>query len=97
MRFASHLADNSLGVRRSAKPDENTAEGKGGAMTTRRVNPATVQKFLAGISYPCGKEDLVNHAREHGADQNVIQALESFHQDTFNTASDVSRAIGEME
>lgn len=66
-------------------------------MTTRRVNPAVVQKFLAGISYPCSKEELIDHARGQGADENVIQMLESFSQETFNSAADVSRAIGEVE
>lgn len=66
-------------------------------MPTQHVSPAGVQKFLAGIDYPCSKEDLVNHAQRQGADENVINMLQSLDDDKFETAADVSKAIGEIE
>jgi hypothetical protein len=34
-----------------------------------------VQKCLAGMDYPASRDDLVNHAREHGADEPMLEAL----------------------
>ena len=39
------------------------------------INPIQVQKALGGMNYPAGKEDLVKHAEEKGADEKVLSAL----------------------
>ncbi len=61
------------------------------------VSPAYVQRFLSGIDYPVSKEDLVNHARSQGADENVIRLLQGLPGNRFESAADVSKAIGQME
>jgi predicted transcriptional regulator len=61
------------------------------------VNPIQVQKFLKGIDYPVSKEDLIAHAEENGADDNVLDTLEQIEEDEFETPADVSKAIGEIE
>ncbi len=60
------------------------------------VSPVQVQRFLSGIDYPVSKEDLVNHARDKGADENIIEALEKLPEQTYESANDVSQAIGRM-
>jgi hypothetical protein len=62
-----------------------------------RINPVQVQKFLGGIDYPASRDELVNRAREQGADENVMQTLEELPMDRFNGPNDVSEAIGKME
>lgn len=59
------------------------------------VNPTQVQKYLGGLDYPCTKADLVDHARQEGADQNVINTLQGLPYDEFNSPNDVSQAIGQ--
>jgi hypothetical protein len=58
------------------------------------VNPIQLHKYLGGIDYPADKKTLIERAREKGADDNVIQTLESLPRDRFNSANDVSEALG---
>jgi hypothetical protein len=60
------------------------------------VNPIQVQKFLGGIDYPIGKQDLLEHARSKGADDDVMSTLEQLPFDEFNSPNDVSEAIGKL-
>lgn len=41
-----------------------------------KPNPTQIQKFLGGMDYPAGKQKLVEHAREKGAPDDVVQTLE---------------------
>lgn len=60
------------------------------------VNPGQVQKFLRDVDYPASKQDIIRHAQEHGADENVRSALEKLPDENFNSPNDVSAAIGKM-
>jgi hypothetical protein len=60
------------------------------------VSPIQVQKFLGGLDYPVGKQQLVEHARRNGADDDVMSTLEALPFDDFNSPNDVSEAIGEL-
>ena len=61
-----------------------------------RVSPATLERYLSGIHYPCSRQDLVNHARHQNAPQEVIQTLQNLPRNNFHGPVDVSRAVGEM-
>lgn len=61
------------------------------------ANPVEVEKSLKGIDFPAKKQDLVNHAKQHGADQEVIQTIQDLPRNEFHTAADVTKAIGEMD
>lgn len=60
------------------------------------VNPIQVQKFLSGVDYPIGKQELVDHAKSQGADDEVTQTLENLPFEEFNSPNDVSEAIGKL-
>jgi hypothetical protein len=60
------------------------------------VNPIQLQKHLSGLDYPASKQDLVRHARQRGADEDALDALESLPRDRFNSPNDVSEAIGDL-
>jgi hypothetical protein len=62
-----------------------------------RVNPIEVQRHLKGIDYPVSKADLVKHAQEHGADEELQSILEELPRDEFQTPADVNKAIGQIE
>lgn len=53
----------------------------------------TVQKALSGVSYPATKEQLVRHAREHGADQDALSALEGLPDREYDGPNEVSKAV----
>ncbi|OGF23348.1 hypothetical protein A2Y83_01375 [Candidatus Falkowbacteria bacterium RBG_13_39_14] len=61
------------------------------------VNPAQIQKFLGGMNYPASKDDLIKHAKEKGADENVISSLQALPEREYGSAAEVSKAISEGE
>ena len=62
-----------------------------------QANPIQIQKYLKGISYPTSQQDLVKHALEQGADQDVISVLEQLPNGQYETPADVSKVIGNVE
>ena len=62
-----------------------------------KVNPVQVEKFLGGVNYPAGKQDLVKHAQQHGADQNLTSLLQRLPDKQYGSPIDVSEAIGKLE
>lgn len=62
-----------------------------------KVNPIQVQKFLSGMDYPCNKQDIVEHAKSQGADDNVMETLKQLPDENYQTPADVSEAIGKIE
>jgi hypothetical protein len=62
-----------------------------------KVNPIQVQKFLGGMDYPATKDEIVNHAKSKGADENIMDTLEQLPEDDYETPADVSKAIGQIE
>jgi hypothetical protein len=61
------------------------------------VNPVQIQKFLKGVNYPASRQDLIHQAEQHGADQNVRDALDRLPDIQFQTPADVSQAIGKLD
>jgi len=61
------------------------------------VNPIQIQKFLKGVDYPASKQDLVKHAKQQGADENVCSTLEQLPDEEYETPADVSKGIGNID
>ncbi len=57
------------------------------------VNPIQVQKALGGMNYPAGKQAIVAHARQRGADEEVISALERIPDREYDGPSGVQKEI----
>jgi len=62
-----------------------------------KINPIQIQKYLGGVDYPVKKQDLLKHAEQNGADQNVRSALEQLPDESFEMPADVSKALGKLE
>jgi len=62
-----------------------------------RANPIEVEKSLKGIDFPAKKQDLLRHAQQRGANQEVLETIENLPEENFNNAADVAKAIGEMD
>ena len=58
-----------------------------------KVNPIQVQKALGGMDYPAGKQQILDHARQQGADQEVISALEQIPDREYDGPSGVQKEI----
>lgn len=62
-----------------------------------KVNsPIQVQKFLSGLDYPVNKEQILQKAKEEGADRNVMQALERLPERRFESPVSISKEIGQL-
>ena len=62
-----------------------------------KVNPIQLQKHLKGVDYPASKQDLIDHAKQQGADENALSALEQLPDEQYETPAEVSKAIGQEE
>lgn len=54
-------------------------------------NPVQMQKFLSGVDYPASRDQLVEHARSKGADDDVLEHLKQLPDRSFDGPNAVSR------
>ena len=64
-------------------------------MTADRPNPIQAQKFLGGVDYPVGRDDLVRTAERSGADDRLLDALRSLPDRKYSGPNAVSAALSE--
>jgi hypothetical protein len=58
-----------------------------------KPNPIQMQKFLGGVDYPASRQDLIEHARSNGADEDVLSGLEAMPDKVYNGPNAVSQAF----
>lgn len=58
-----------------------------------KPNPVQMQKFLGGVDYPAGRDELVEHARSAGADDAVLEHLQALPDRTFDGPNAVSQSF----
>ena len=61
-----------------------------------KVNTVQLQKNLNEVNYPVSKKDLIKHAEQKGADEGVLRAFKQLPSKQYETAVDVSNAIGNI-
>jgi hypothetical protein len=57
------------------------------------VQVTEVQKALKGMDYPADREELVEHAKRNGADQEIIDALENMDKQNFDGPNAVMKGL----
>lgn len=55
--------------------------------------PAKLTQLLGEANYPCSKQELVDYAREQGADDGIVQSLLRLDRSRFNSPTDVDDAL----
>lgn len=58
--------------------------------------PSQLYRYLDGVDFPCSKEDLLDHAKSNGANDDVLETFQSLPMDTFNSAGEVGDAVDDM-
>jgi len=59
------------------------------------LTPFRIQKFLGGLRYPARKEQVLERARQRGADEQVLGALRRLPDDrAFDSPIALSREVG---
>lgn len=61
------------------------------------ANPVEVEKCLKGMNYPAKKNDLIKHAQQQGATQDILETLKDLREENFNSSVEVSKAVGEVD
>ena len=51
------------------------------------------QKFLSGLDYPAGRQEIVEHARGQGAGDEIVQQLERIPDREYNGPNAVSEEL----
>jgi hypothetical protein len=69
---ASALAFRCAGNNLAAEPSRNKSRSQG---FVAKVNPIQAQKFLGGMDYPASKDEIVKHAEQNDADDNILDVL----------------------
>ncbi len=62
-----------------------------------KVNPIQLQKHLKGMDYPASKQELIEHAKKQGADEDALSALEELPEQEYEAPTDVNKALGGNE
>lgn len=70
---------------------------EGGRGNPEKASPAAVEKYLKGIHFPANKSDLVEHAKNNDAPEDVINVLNKFDERDYQGVADVAKEIGSIE
>ncbi len=62
-----------------------------------KVNPIQLQKFLGGMDYPAKRDDLVKHAEQQGADDDVRSVLQQIPDREYDGPNAVSQEASKIE
>ncbi len=62
-----------------------------------KINPSEVQNFLAGLEYPAMKDEIIDYAREQGANEEVFATLERISEQEYESAAALNEEIGILE
>lgn len=72
---------------------------KGGeaSLHAPNVSASELASYLKGISFPCGKQDIVDTARNNNAPDNVIEWLDRLPDKDYNNVTDIEREFGQLK
>lgn len=59
-------------------------------------NPIQIQKFLGGLDYPVKKQDIVQKARQKGADDTILQILQKIPDQEYSSPVALSREVSKI-
>ncbi|WP_066381696.1 MULTISPECIES: DUF2795 domain-containing protein [unclassified Anabaena] len=60
------------------------------------VSAVDISRNLSGMDFPGNKQDLINHARQKNASQEIIETLQKMPEREYNNMADVEQAFGEV-
>lgn len=60
-------------------------------------SPANVSHHLSGIDFPASRDDLEQHAKKNGAEQDVLDVIRDMPDQEYGNMADVMKGVGEAE
>jgi len=61
------------------------------------IDPTDIQQALGGLDYPASKEELVQHARDNAAEEQVINFLERIEEGNYESPVEVQEELNKMD
>ncbi len=81
----------------SSKSQTQGRQGASGSQGSGSISPIQVEKFIKGIEFPCDKEDLIDCATANHAPADVLDLIEEFPEQEFNSPVDVARCFSQVQ
>lgn len=79
------------------REQERSPQEKGGRASAQAghgdVSAAEVEKYIKGIDFPCDKDELIQHARDNDAPDEVLSMMQEFPEQEYGSAVDVARGV----
>lgn len=60
------------------------------------TNPIQVEKFLEGLDYPASKDEIIEHAKNQGADEDILGTLQQLPERDYEGPVGISEEIESM-
>ncbi|WP_428486847.1 DUF2795 domain-containing protein [Rhodopila sp.] len=57
-------------------------------------SPVNITHFLKGIDFPAKRDDLLRHARQNHAEQEVLREIEQMPNQDYGSMADVMKGFG---
>ena len=77
----------------SMKKDNKKITGMGKKSS---VSPVSVQSYLKGMTYPAGKQEIIDCANDNDAPIDVVNLIEGIPEKTYSSPAEITKAIGQM-
>ena len=65
--------------------------------STVKASPAAIQKALKGMTYPAGKQELIDHAQGNNAPEDVLSVLHRLPEEEWRTPADLMKSVGRLD
>ncbi len=80
---------------RGGQGEENLAQRGGERSAQTPGSASNIAEQLRGVNFPCNKQELMRHAQQGNASQEVRTMLNSLPERTYNSMADVMAAWGQ--
>jgi len=60
------------------------------------IDPGVVNRVLGALPYPISKANLIQLARQYGANDQIVSVLERLPDKTFNSPQEIQETLGNL-
>jgi hypothetical protein len=60
-------------------------------------SPANITHHVKGVDFPAKRTDLEQHAKDRGADEDVLEVIRQMPDQEYGSMADVMKGVGKVE
>jgi hypothetical protein len=80
-------------MQNKSQPDKSQQKKSQSGKSQREIGMTEVQKYIKDIDFPVGKNELLDHARQQDAPDEILELMKNSPSQQYGNPSDVSRAL----